>query len=153
MGKGTTFDIFLPVISLKVEELKTEELTLPLSGAETILLAEDEDDVRKFMKGAIEDFGYKVIDAVDGEDAINKFIENQNNIDLLLLDVVMPRKNGKEVYKTIKNIKPNVKILFMSGYASDFIQKKEIFDQGLNFISKPVSPTDILRKIREVLNK
>ncbi|MDP3111905.1 MAG: ATP-binding protein [Thermodesulfovibrionales bacterium] len=153
LGKGTTFEIFLPVISLKVEALKAEELSIPLCGKETILFAEDDNDVRKFMKGAIEDFGYKVIDAVDGEDAINKFIENQNNIDLLLLDVVMPRKNGKEVYRAIKNIKPDVKILFMSGYASDFIQRKEILDQGLNFISKPVSPTDILRKIREVLDK
>ncbi|MBI1810921.1 MAG: response regulator, partial [Nitrospirae bacterium] len=106
-------------------------------GTETILLAEDEEEVRKLMKLVLEEAGYKVIEAVDGKEATEKFRENKDSINLLLLDVIMPKINGKGVYEEARKIKPDIKALFSSGYPADFIHKKGILEEGLNFISKP----------------
>ncbi|MBI5026356.1 MAG: response regulator [Nitrospirae bacterium] len=122
-------------------------------GSETILVAEDDIALRRLIKDVLEGFGYKVIDAEDGEDAIKKFIENTDRIQLLILDVIMPKKDGKEVYEGVRKIRPDIKVLFTSGYAADFIHKKGILEEGLNFILKPVSPKELLRKVREVLDK
>lgn len=152
-GKGTTFNTYIPVTTSKVEEPAPKDFIAPMGGLETILLAEDDDDVRNFTNMILEEFGYTVIKAVDGEEAVKKFIKNKDNIDLLLFDLVMPKKNGKDAYEEIKKLKPDIKALFASGYASDFIHKKEIIEQGLNFISKPVPPREMLKKVREVLDK
>lgn len=151
--KGTTFKIYLPVIKAEVEEEKPSEHIKPIGGTETILFAEDDVDVREMTKAVLEEFGYTVIEAVDGEDAMNKFIANKDKIQFCLLDIGMPKKNGKEVYDQIKKIKPDINVLFTSGYTLDFIHKLEILDKGLNFIAKPVSPTGILKKVREILDK
>lgn len=155
LGKGTTFEMYLPLIK-KVEEHKETAIARAeeaRSGTETVLVAEDEIDVRKIVKGTLEEFGYKVIEAKDGEEAIQKFKENKDTICLLFFDVVMPKMGGKEAYEKIKKIKPDVKVLFASGYPSDFIHREEILKEGYAFISKPVSPTIILKKVREVLDK
>lgn len=151
-GKGTTFKIYLPLVEAEVlPELKEEPAT-SLSGTETILIAEDEDSVRSLYKEALEAYGYEIIDAEDGEAAVRKFIENQDKIKLLILDVVMPKKNGKEAYEEIKAIRPDIKALFTSGYTENVIHKKGILDYSYNFLRKPVSPNVLLKKIREVLN-
>jgi hypothetical protein len=124
-----------------------------LGGTETILLAEDDADVRILSKDILEKFGYTVIEAVDGDDAIRAFRENEGKVHLLLLDVIMPKKNGKEAHAEIKRINPDIKALFLSGYTANVIHKRGILDKGFNFILKPVSPTELLRKVREVLNK
>ena len=93
-GKGATFRIYLPMIKLTVEEEKPRSLPAYLNGTETILVAEDEEDVRNLTKSLLEEADYKVIEAVDGYDTINKFMENKEDVSLLLLDVVMPTKNG-----------------------------------------------------------
>ena len=98
-GKGTTFKIYLPLTTAEVEERKPTEPTITISGTETILLAEDDADVRTFTKSVLEEFGYTVIEAGNGEDAVKRFIENKDKVQLLLLDVIMPKKNGKEVYE------------------------------------------------------
>ena len=118
-----------------------------------MLLAEDDTEVRSFAKTLLERFGYTVIEAVDGDDAIVKFRENKDRIGLLLLDVIMPRKNGKEVYETIRQIQANAKALFLSGYTADIIHRKGIIEEGLDFILKPISPNEFLRKVREILNR
>jgi PAS domain S-box-containing protein len=153
LGKGTTFKIYLPVIKAGVEEAKPAADASPKRGTEVVLVAEDEPDVRKLTKTVLEEFGYTVIEAVNGEDAINKFMENRDKIQLLLLDVIMPKKNGKEVYEEIKKIKPDMKALFISGYTSNFIHKKGILEEGINFVLKPISPTKLLKKMREILDK
>jgi two-component system cell cycle sensor histidine kinase/response regulator CckA len=107
--------------------------------------------VRVFTKMYLEELGYKVIEAADGEDAINKFTLDKDKIQLLLLDVIMPKKNGKEVYYEIKKIKPDIKALFMSGYTADVMHKQGIIEKGFKFIMKPFSPTKLSEKIREVL--
>lgn len=149
-GKGTTFNIYLPVIKAAMKEVKRIEQSEPAGSAVTILFAEDEEKFRKLTRQMLESSGYNVIEAVDGADAVNKFKEN-NDIDLLLFDIIMPRMSGKEAYEKIRKIRPDVKALFISGYPDDFIDKYGVFKEGMNFISKPVPPSALLRKIREVL--
>jgi PAS domain S-box-containing protein len=152
-GRGTTFKIYLPLIKAEPEREKKEFISSPETGEETLLFAEDDDEVRAFTKEMLTEYGYVVIEASDGQDAINKFAEHKYKIQLLLLDVIMPKKNGKEVYEEIKKVKPDVKALFMSGYTADVIHRKGIVEEGLDFILKPVSPTVLLNKIRDMLGR
>ncbi|MBI5674550.1 MAG: response regulator [Nitrospirae bacterium] len=151
-GKGTTFRIYFPLVDGK-EEDEVAEASAPAGGKETILIAEDDAAVREPLKAALEIFGYDVIETVDGEDAVAKFKENKERIKLLLFDVIMPKMNGKEAYEEIKLIRPEIKVIFTSGYTANTFQAKEIVKKELTFISKPVSPNNLLRKIREVLDK
>ena len=125
-GKGATFRIYLPLVKSTVEEEKPTSLPAPayLNGTEMILLAEDEEDVRNLTKSLLEEAGYEVMEAVDGYDTINKFMENKDTINLLLLDVIMPTKNGRETYEEIRKIRPDIKALFMSGYSESVIHQK-----------------------------
>ncbi len=153
LGKGTTFKIYLLVIELEVKEVEKAIPTAPAGGTETILLAEDDNEVRHLIKDILQKFGYKVIEAVDGEDTIKKFMDDKDKIQLLILDVIMPKKSGKEAYDEIKNIRPDVKALFTSGYASETIYKKGLFEEGIHLVSKPLLPKELLKKVREVLDK
>jgi PAS domain S-box-containing protein len=152
-GKGTTFRIYLPLIQAQVEEIKPEAIQTIEKGTETVLLAEDGTEVREITKRLLEDNGYNVITAADGQEAINEFMVHKNEIQLVLLDVIMPNKNGKEVYDEIKQIKPDIKVLFMSGYPADVIHLHGILEKGFAYIEKPCSPAKLLRKAREVLGK
>jgi signal transduction histidine kinase len=152
-GKGTTFKIYLPLIHAEIIETKEIELPISERGTETILVAEDDAMVRKFMREVIEGAGYTVIEAKDGEDAIDVFIENKDRIKLLILDVIMPKKNGKEVYETLKETNPYIKAIFTSGYSADILHKKGIISEGREVILKPVSSNKLLRKIRDVLDQ
>ena len=109
--------------------------------------------VREFTKKMLEEYGYKVITAGSGQEAINEFKAHKDKIQLVLLDVIMPNRNGREAYEEIKKIRPDIKALFMSGYPADIIHKHEIVEKGFAYIEKPASPTKLLRKIREVLGK
>ena len=152
-GSGTTFRIYLPLIEARVEKIKPEVIQPVETGMETVLLAEDETAVREFTKKMLEEYGYHVITAPDGQEAINEFKAHKDKIQLLLLDVIMPNKNGKEAYEEIRKIMPDIKVLFMSGYPADIIHKHDIIEKGFAYIEKPASPTKLLRKIREVLGK
>lgn len=118
-----------------------------------MLVAEDNEVVRTIIKAILDRFGYKVIEAVDGDDAVIRFKENKDKIDLVILDVIMPKKNGKMVYDDIKKLWPEIKAIFTSGYTKDFVDKKGILEEGINFIPKPISANELLRKIRKVLDK
>ncbi|MEW6739883.1 MAG: PAS domain-containing hybrid sensor histidine kinase/response regulator [Nitrospirota bacterium] len=152
LGRGTTFKIYLPLTEKEIEEAEPI-ISGPVGGTEMILLAEDDEIVRRLVKETLEGFGYRVIEAVDGEDAIAKFMEDKDEIRLLLFDVVMPKKSGKDAYENIKKIKPDVKVVFISGYTADIVHKKGIFEEKIPFLFKPVSPDEILRKTREVLDR
>lgn len=154
-GWGTTFKVYLPASEGAVG--KEHEHAGALSdmdfrGSETILVAEDEEAVRGFLEDALRGYGYKVLIAVDGADAIEKYSENREAIDMVLLDVVMPRKNGKEVYDHIKNMTPDVRTLFMSGYTQDILTSRGIYEEGLEFISKPIAIRNLMAKISGILN-
>jgi PAS domain S-box-containing protein len=151
-GKGSTFTIHLPLCPLSAEG-RVSPAPAPLQrGSETVLLAEDSEDVRTLTKTVLADAGYTVIDTADGEDAFRAFLEHRDSIQLAILDVIMPKKNGRECYENIRAVNPAIKVLFSSGYAADVLQMKAILDQGLQFIAKPASPQELLRKVREVLN-
>ncbi len=152
-GRGTIFRIYLPLIKSKTEKIEQAAIPELRGGTETVLIAEDDTAISKLIKGLLQEFGYTVIDAKDGEDAVHKFVENKDMVQILLLDVVMPRKNGKETFEEIKKIKPGIKAIFMSGYTADIINEKGILEEGINFIPKPISPHELLRKVREILDK
>lgn len=152
-GEGTTFNIYIPAIKMDIERVQSAAGPVRVGGSETVLVAEDDTDVRRLINTLLENAGYKVIEVVDGEDAIEKMRENKDRIQLLLCDVVMPKKNGREVFDEIIKMKPNIKALFISGYTDDIIHEKGILAEGLNFISKPILPRELLRKVRDVLDK
>ncbi len=152
-GKGSSFSIFLRLLPSCERE---DQAQLPdeaaWGGSETVLLAEDDETVRNLTKTVLAEAGYTVITAADGEEALAKFSGDKDRINLLLLDVIMPRKNGREVYEEALRIRPGIKTLFISGYAGDVFNKDVSPDAGLNFISKPAPPMELLKKIRETLD-
>ncbi|MBF0560010.1 MAG: response regulator [Nitrospirae bacterium] len=152
-GKGTTFRIYLPLAETKRKVISKPIETPPGGKGETIIIAEDERQVRKGMKLLLQDNGYKIIEAENGEDAVRKFKENRGAVSLVLLEVIMPVKNGREAYEEIKGIEPGIKTIFMSGYTDDIISRKGILEDGFHFISKPVNPGTLMRKIRDVLDR
>ncbi len=153
-GQGTAFKIYLPLIEESTCPGKKMEAPDSVRGGnETILVAEDDDSLRKLTRIVLESLGYTVITAEDGEDAITKFMENRERIKLVLLDMIMPKKNGKEVSEVIRKVSPRIKVLFASGYTMDIIKNKELTELGFDFIHKPVSSKDLLKKVREILDK
>ncbi len=150
-GHGATFKIYLPLIqSGRIQELFPPR-SLEAGGTGTVLLAEDDEAVMKAIEKVLHKAGYRVISAIDGEDAVRKFKKFKDEINLLLFDVVMPKINGKDAYDEIRKIDPGVKILFISGYITDDGIENNIFDSGLPFLIKPVSPHELERRIKEIL--
>jgi len=152
-GKGTTFKIYVPLTGQAPLRDTVHDDSPPLSGNETVLVAEDDNDARELTRCILEEYGYHVVLASDGEDAVRKYNENQENIDLLLFDVVMPKKNGKEAYEEIHALNPALDVLFVSGYTADIIQQKGILEGNVQILMKPVSPNELLKKIRSLLDK
>ncbi len=149
---GTTFTIYLPLSSSVLQEQEREELAALLAGTETILLAEDDEAVRTLARTVLEEFGYRVIMAADGDEAVELFQKNDEDIDLVILDVIMPKKNGREAYAEILRIRPNTKVLFMSGYTADIMHHRGIIDPDLPFIPKPAPPRELLKEVRKLLD-
>ncbi|MGC1453651.1 MAG: ATP-binding protein [Nitrospirota bacterium] len=151
-GKGTTYKIFLPIIEAEIEQTGTSKRADAPGGTETILVAEDDEAVRALTVKLFTEAGYKVVEASNGEEAVRKFREQKDAIQLLVLDLIMPRKNGKEAYDEICSIRPDIKAIFLSGYAGDIFEKKHLNGERFNIILKPVSPLTLLYKVREVLD-
>jgi len=151
-GKGTTFRIYLPSQEPSADKPK-EPVSEVKAGKETILLAEDYDEVRFLLKEVLENSGYQVVDAANGEEAIQKFAEMPDEIDLAVLDVMMPKKNGKEVFDAIRVIKPDIKVLFASGYTGDVALLEDIQKSDAAFLPKPLKPETFLIKVREMLDR
>jgi PAS domain S-box-containing protein len=151
-GRGTTFTVYLPHVKSPVAVRDPELPHIPKGGNETILLAEDDGEVRKLTAAYLRDFGYTILEADNGADAVRLFDANKDAVHLLVFDVVMPRMDGKEAYDAIHRLSPAIKILFMSGYSAATVTEKGISGAGLAYILKPVSPEALLRKVREVLD-
>ncbi len=148
---GTTVRVYLPLtgVAPKADTSSSEAIK---GGTETVLVAEDNKEVRQLIKNILIEFGYTVIEAKDGEDAISKFYK-QRDIDLFILDSVMPKKNGKAVYDEISATNPHIKTIFISGYTRDIVLDKGIEDKQFDFVAKPLSPKGLLEKVREVLDR
>lgn len=151
---GTTFRIYIPLME---HELATDEEIAapepPKGGTETILVAEDDAAVRALVQEVLAGFGYTVISAGDGQDAVEKFAAHSAEVRLVLMDIIMPGKNGKEACHEIRQLAPDVKVLYSSGYTLDIIQSRDVLDEGAELIMKPVQPLELLRKIRELLDR
>jgi len=117
-----------------------------------LLLIDDNDLVRNVLHEVLEISGYSVIDAVDGEDGINAFRNNNQHIRLIISDVLMPKKNGKEVYDEVRKINQDINILFISGYPDDLLANNLTQDDKMYFLPKPVRPADFITTIQTILN-
>ncbi|MGC1455773.1 MAG: PAS domain S-box protein [Nitrospirota bacterium] len=152
-GKGSTFEIYLPLLSAAAVEKTAPANAEMTRGTETVLLAEDDQTVRNLARHVLEGSGYQVLETADGEAAVQEFFHNRELIDLLVFDIIMPKMNGKEAYLEIKKIRPDIKVLFMSGYTTESVSRKGLLEAGLDFVPKPISPSDLLKKIREILDR
>ena len=150
--KGTTFRVYIPVREAAAAEKSTVLRKAIAWGAETILVAEDDPTVRELTQIVLESYGYHVIPAVDGQDAVAKYVENKDNIDLVILDMIMPKMSGLEAYKVIKDMKPEIKALFLSGYTADKIRKEGLIPENVGLAAKPISQHDLLITVRHLLD-
>jgi len=151
-GKGTALKVYFPAIEAQpdaVPAIRREEIVR--GGTETILLAEDEESIRTLAERILTGFGYTVLVARNGEEAI-KIFRQHKEIDLAVLDVVMPRKSGREAFEEMHKQNPLLKVIFMSGYSANAIHDSFVLIPGMPFLSKPFGPTLLARKIREVLD-
>jgi PAS domain S-box-containing protein len=152
-GEGTTFRIYLPLVKGVAEHPEPVE-SLPFKGGnETILVAEDDPATMEITTEILTEFGYRVIPAKDGIEAVDIYRDNWRKIDLCLLDIIMPGKRGCDVLADIRRINPNARALFMSGYSADFAPQDYLIEEGSSFITKPLSVPNLLRKVREALDK
>lgn len=150
--KGTTFKIYLPLTGSRAEMREASIEAAVRGGSETILLAEDDPDVQGYFKRVLEENGYTVLIAVDGNDAVNAFRERPDAIGLCLFDVIMPKKNGRAAFQEIRALRNSAKAIFMSGYAADIIREKDLLDKNMVLMNKPILPHDLLTRVREVLD-
>jgi PAS domain S-box-containing protein len=150
---GTTFKIYLPQVEapIKPVQVKTEDQSLA-GGTETVLLVEDEDVVRGLAQRILEQAGYRVIAANGGEEALALCETHTEPIDLLLTDVVMPQTSGKQLAERLTALRPQTKVLFMSGYTDEAIVHHGVLDTNVEFIQKPFTPTALAKKVRQVLD-
>jgi two-component system, cell cycle sensor histidine kinase and response regulator CckA len=152
-GHGTTFKVYLPQVA--VAPHKTEAVVAevaPAGGMETILLVEDEDVVRGLAAKILEQSGYRVLAASRGAEAIQMCRQRTEPIHLLLTDVIMPETSGKEVADRMTELRPGLRVLFMSGYTDEAIVHHGVLDSNVEFIQKPFTPAALMRKVREVLD-
>ena len=153
-GKGTTFNIYLPRVGQNAVETKTIGPDRPeeLRGTETILLAEDEDTLRALTRHLLELYGYRVLEACDGNQALRLSDQSADEIQLLLTDVVMPGISGRTLADQLKQKRPDIKVVFMSGYTGQQVGGKEILEPGSAFLQKPFTREGLARKVREALD-
>jgi two-component system, cell cycle sensor histidine kinase and response regulator CckA len=152
-GQGTTFKIYLPKSEAE-EAFAEEEQIQPqhLEGSGTILLAEDDDSARKLIRSVLQDYGYRVLEAQDGEEALRLFEQHEGPIHLLLTDVVMPGMNGRELAESLQPLQPKMKVLYMSGYTDNAVVQHGVLEPGMSFIQKPFTPKDLASEVRKVLD-
>jgi signal transduction histidine kinase/ligand-binding sensor domain-containing protein/CheY-like chemotaxis protein len=153
-GHGATFRVYLPKVDLPAQPVtRTEESPQVPRGSETVLLVEDEPLVRQIAENALTDQGYHVLEAENGEEALRVASGHDNDeIALVLTDVVMPRMGGRELTEKLRERRPGIRILYMSGYAASTIDEQDVIEPGTAFLRKPFTLADMLRKVRDVLD-
>jgi PAS domain S-box-containing protein len=153
-GKGAVFNIYLPVAgAAAAAEGGGREAPTDLAGTETVLLVEDNDQVRNLAREVLRRQGYTVLSAKDGIEALNLAESHDGPVHLLLTDVVMPGMNGRELYARAAVLRPGLKVLFMSGYPEDVIAHRGVLDEGVRFVQKPFSVQSLAAKVRETLGR
>jgi nitrogen-specific signal transduction histidine kinase/ActR/RegA family two-component response regulator len=152
-GAGAVFKIYLPRADGEEEE-RSSDRPLPAASrvGETILLVEDDDHVRGVARGILRRAGYVVLEAPNGGEALLICEAHMANIDLLLTDVVLPRMSGRQLAERLAPLRPNMKVLFMSGYTSDAVLQHGVLNSDVAYLQKPFTPDSLARKVREVLD-
>lgn len=153
LGRGTTFRIYLPRLDAPPAERKRAESAPARSGGATVLIVEDEDGVRRASERILAAVGYRVLTAASGAEAIELALRHAGEIELVLTDVVMPGMSGPEVAARLKETRPSLEVLYMSGYADTAIGQHGVLAEGAHFIAKPFSVEALRRKVREVLDR
>lgn len=151
VGLGTTFKIYLPLVDENSESTTREVTPVNLTGTETILMVEDDGFVRSLAQKCLERFGYRVLSAPSGIEALEILQDDPVSIDLLLTDVVMPGMSGRELALRIRPMHPNARVLYMSGYTDEAVVNHGVVEPGTHFLQKPFNPMELGKKVREVL--
>jgi two-component system cell cycle sensor histidine kinase/response regulator CckA len=151
-GVGTTFNVYFPPSEREVEAVRKLAPAPVLSGSETILLIEDEEHVRAVSRAILARSGYKVVEVQNPAEAIEFCGKPSKPIHLVLTDIVMPKMSGPELAKQLRALRPEIKVLYMSGYTDDTIIRHGMLDPKTAFLQKPFTPEDLLRKVRDVLD-
>jgi DNA-binding NtrC family response regulator len=154
IGRGTSFKVYFPRVDEPAERLQTAKIpSVKRTGSETILLVEDEPEVRELTRMALAGQGYYVLEAASPEDA-ERICENDGaRIHLLLTDVMMPGMSGRQLAKRLTALHPKMRVLYMSGYTHNVIAQGGMLESGMDFLQKPFTPTTLGDKVREVLDR
>jgi CheY-like chemotaxis protein len=151
LGRGTTFKIYLPRVAAAPESAVAAAAVGSLRGSETILLVEDQDEVRALTRRILEKQGYRVLVAAHGNEALVLAEQQGGSIDVLVTDVVMPGMSGSELGSRLGSLRPEMKVLYLSGYTDEAILHHGVLEPGVAFLQKPFTPETLARKVREVL--
>ncbi|MBN1867255.1 response regulator [Candidatus Sumerlaeota bacterium] len=152
VGAGTEFRVYFPAAEGRAKPHEPGTDSRPVGGTETILVAEDDETVRGLVERILTQAGYKVLCAGDGEEALRMFDTSGEEIDLALLDIVMPNLSGKAVLDHIRNVRPETRILFASGYSTDTVHTDFLLNEGMRLVQKPYQRDTLLKRIRETLD-
>jgi len=152
-GHGTTFTVYLPPTLEATETVETRDPAASPRGTETILLVEDDPGVRNVVRDSLRIYGYTVLESGDPEEGIGICERHEGTIHLLMTDVILPKMSGRALATRLSAVRPDMKILFMSGYTDDAIGQHGVLDRGVDFLQKPFHVIVMVRKIREVLDK
>ncbi|MCP4656393.1 MAG: response regulator [bacterium] len=151
---GTTFKINFPRVDAAVESASPPApRTRVPCGDETVLVVEDDEAVRRLVCTILEKHGYRTLAAGDPDECLGRMEQHEGPVQMLLTDVVLPQKNGRELYLQLKRFLPRLKVLYLSGYAGEVISHHGVLEESVDFISKPVSVQDLIGKVREVLDR
>ena len=154
IGRGTTFTTYLPRVDLRADtEAGSTSPPASLRGTETVLVAEDAGGVRTVARQVLKRHGYVVLTAADGQSALELAAEQEGPIHLLVTDVIMPEMSGRQLADRLRELRPSLKVLFVSGYTDDAVVRHGILEPGIAFLQKPFTPESLARRVREVLDK
>jgi signal transduction histidine kinase len=154
VARGSTFLIYLPGVEEACPSPRSEPSLLPIrGGTQTVLLAEDDDGVRLLARLALQSHGYTVLEARNGQEALTLCHEHQGSVHLLITDVVMPLMSGRELADRLKSRRPDIRVLYLSGYTGDTVLHHGVLETGLAFLQKPFTPAALARKVRDLLDQ
>jgi CheY-like chemotaxis protein/HPt (histidine-containing phosphotransfer) domain-containing protein len=152
-GRGAAFKVYLPVVDRETDVIKVQKQSQLKGGAETVLVVDDEPSIRKLLLQTMQPLGYKMLDAPSGEDALKISDAYRGAIDLLVTDIVMRGMNGVQLAQTLQQRRPDIEVIFISGYTDNAIVHQDMIDKKLILMQKPITPTVLAAKVREVLDK